>query len=184
MQNLGKATFKRQRTPKVAAEAAEWLQVGEDYVRTYRCQILYLGAGIAALGMGAQVVAGYSNAAPMWQVLAINAASVFWLLVMLRLTWAGKPGPAVAGATVCTYLTVCLGVLYLNGGYDGTHLYPVLWIYSVIGIVGLYGSWLLTIMTTIAGIAVVVGGKVTIPALLFGIGADQSWARVAAMSVW
>ena len=163
---------------------AEELQAGEDYVRTYRCQVSYLGVGLAALGTGAQVVAGHATAAPLWQVLAINAASAFWLLATLRLTWAGKPGRAVVGASVCMYLTVCLGVLHLNGGYDGTHLYPALWIYSVIGIVGLYGSWLLTVVTMVAGIAVVVGGKLAVPDLLFGIGADQSWARVAAMGAW
>ena len=183
-QNLGKAAFKRGRTPEAAAGVADELQAGKDYVRTYRCQVLYLGMGMAALGMGAQVVAGYATSAPPWHVFAINAASMFWLLVTFRLTWPGKPGAAVVGATVCTYLTVCLGLLYLNGGYDGTHLYPALWVYSVVGIVGLYGSWLLTIAATVAGIAVVICGKLAMPDLTFGIGADQSWARVAAMSVW
>ncbi|MGI4939869.1 MAG: diguanylate cyclase domain-containing protein, partial [Janthinobacterium lividum] len=184
LQNLGKTALKRRRAPEDAAEAVEALQAGEDYVHTYRCQVLHLAVGLAALGTGAQVVAGYATAAPLWQVLAINAASVLWLLVMLRLIWAGKPGRAVVGASVCMYLTVCLGLLHLNGGYDGTHLYPALWIYSVIGIVGLYGSWLLTVATMVAGIAVVVSGKLAAPDFLFGIGADQSWARVAAMSTW
>ncbi len=181
LQNLGKAVLKHWRTPEIVAEE---LQVGEDYVRTYRCQVLHLGVGIAALGTGAQVIAGCATAAPLWQVLAINTASAFWLLVTLRLTRAGKPGRAVVGASVCTYLTVCLGLLHLNGGYDGTHLYPALWAYSVIGIVGLYGSWLLTVMAAVAGIAVVVIGKLAAPGFVFGIGADQSWARVAAMSAW
>ena len=184
LQNLGKAALKHRRTPEDTAGAAEALQAGEDYVRTYRCQVLHLGVCLAALGTGAQVVAGYATGTAWWQVLAINAASVFSLLVTFRLTRVGKPGRAVVGASVCMYLTVCLGVLHLNGGYDGTHLYPALWIYSVIGIVGLYGSWLLTVATMVAGIAVVVGGKLAAPDLLFGIGADQSWARVAAMSAW
>ena len=86
LQNLGKATLKRRTTPEDATGAAEELQAGEDYVRTYRGQVLYLGVGLAALGTGAQVVAGCATAAPPWQMLAINAASVFWLLVTLRLT--------------------------------------------------------------------------------------------------
>ena len=50
LQNLGKATLKRQRALEVATGAAEWLQVGEDYVSTYHRQVLYLGMGMAALG--------------------------------------------------------------------------------------------------------------------------------------
>jgi len=90
----------------------------------------------------------------------------------------------VIGVAVCTFVTVAVGLLYLNGGYDGSHLYPALWIFSLVGIVGLYGSWLLTGLTIAAGIAVVVVGKLAIPDLLFGIGADQSWVRVGAMGVW
>ena len=153
-------------------------------MRTYRCHVLYLGAGMAALGMVAQAIAGYATAAPLWQVLAINAVSAFWLVVMLRFTRAGTLGPASIGATVGTYLTVTVGLLRLNHGWDGSHLYPALWIYSVIGIVGLYGSWLLTIAAAMAGVAVDVGGKLAAPDLLFGVGADQSWARVAAMTLW
>lgn len=80
LQHLCKTLFWRRTTPEIAAGAVEALQAGEDYVRIYRCHVLYLGVGMAALGMVAQVIAGCATATPLWQVLAINAASVFWLL--------------------------------------------------------------------------------------------------------
>ena len=102
---------------------------------------------MAALGTGAQAIAAYATSAPPWQALAIGAASVTWLLRLLGLAQAGNTGRPAVAATVCTFMTVTVGLLYLNGGYDGTHLYPALWIFSVVGIVGLYGSWLLTGLT-------------------------------------
>jgi diguanylate cyclase (GGDEF)-like protein/PAS domain S-box-containing protein len=167
-----------------AAGAVEALQASEDYVRIYRCHVLYLGVGMAALGIIAQFIAGYATAAPWWQMLAISAASVTGGLVMLWLAQAGRPGPVSFGVAIGTFLTTTAGLLYLNHGWDGSHLYPALWIYSVIGIVGLYGSWSQTVVAMVAGIAVAVAGKLAVPDLLFGVGADQSWARVAAMSLW
>ena len=181
LQHLRKATSGHRTTPGNVAEEA---RTGENYVQVYRRQVLYLGIGMAALGTGAQAIAAYATSAPPWQALAIGAASVTWLLRLLGLAQAGNTGRPAVGATVCTFMTVTVGLLYLNGGYDGTHLYPALWIFSVVGIVGLYGSWLLTGLTMGAGVAVVVAGKLAVPDLLFGVGADQSWTRIAAMAVW
>ena len=175
---------RRSSPPLVAPEASEKAQSDEDYVQVYRTQVLRLGVAMAALGAAAQPIAGYATSAPLWQVLAINAASVFWLVMMQRQIQTGKKWSRSVGIIVCTYLTVSLGLMHLNGGYDGSHLYPLLWMFSLIGIAGLYGSWLLIIAVMVSGTAVVVVGKLTTPDLTFGVGADQSWARIAAMALW
>ncbi len=161
-----------------------WLQAGVSYVTNYRCQIANLGAAMAAIGVAAQMIVGYQGGLPFWQPLAINVASMVWLSLIVWLARMRKVGVAATGATAGTFATVSLGLLYLNGGLDGSQLYPVLWIYSLIGIVGMYGSQLLTLSAVLAGVSVAVGGKLVIPDLLFGVGADQSWTRVAAMILW
>ena len=165
-------------------ENEAWLKAGVNYVKNYRCQISRLGAAMAAVGVAAQIIVGYSGSLPFWQPLAINITSGGWLVIVLWLARMRNVGLAATCATVGTFATVSLGLLYLNGGLDGSHLYPVLWVYSLTGIVGMYGSQPLSIMAFLAGLGIALGGKLIAPDFLFGVDADQSWMRVAAMVVW
>jgi len=72
----------------------------------------------------------------------------------------------------------------LNGGWDGSHLYPLLWTFTLISGVGLYGSWTFTVLVIGCGWAVCILGKLFWPDLAFGSGADQSWVRTIAQCVW
>ena len=155
-----------------------------NYTHAYRKQTLLVGLMMACLGTLAQVVAGLSLSAPPLRMVAVTGVSSAGLLVMAAMARTGQTGARSIGATICTYVTVTVGLLYINGGYDGSHLYPALWVFSLVGVVGMYGSWLLTTLAVGAGVGVVVIGESIVPDLLFGVGADHSWLRVAAMSAW
>ncbi len=155
-----------------------------NYVQAYRRQVAKLCIGMAALGTAAQVVAGASLGSPPGQMLAINGVALLSLVALFTVVRRQVAGAAVPVLLVFTFLNVTLGLIYLNGGYDGSHLYPALWVFSLVGIAGMYGSWLLTLLTAVVGIAVVLAGKLACPDLLFGVGADQSWTRIGAMGVW
>ena len=76
------------------------------------------------------------------------------------------------------------GLFYLNGGWDGSHLYPLLWAFTLITGLGLYGSWPFTVLIIGCGWAICIFGKLFWPDLAFGSGADQTWMRTIAQGTW
>lgn len=165
-------------------ENQAWRDSGINYVNHYRREVAYLGIGMACLGLAAQLAAGYLGAAPLSHVISINAISASCLLLLAVLARKKNTGVMLSNATAGTLIIIAVGLLYLDGGYRGSHFYPELWIFSLAGIVGMFGARLLTISTVFVGVGMVISGKLFWADLLFGPGGDQSWGRVAVTSLW
>jgi methyl-accepting chemotaxis protein len=152
-------------------------------LQDYRRQIFNLLTALVMIGVIAQVVAARTTGTPVWQMLAINAASICCIVLSRWSQGHLLPLWFMALSTLSGCVTG-VGLQYLNGGWDGTHLYPLLWVYALVSAVGLYGSWPFTVTVMVWGCFVVVFSKLVCPDLSFGVGADQSWTRVAAQSAW
>lgn len=149
----------------------------------YRRQIFDLLVGLVTVGIIAQdVAAGMTGAS--WQItLSINITCAT-LVVAARWSQFRLPPYIFYLITAAAGLSTAQGLFYLNGGWDGTHLYPLLWAFTLISSLGLYGSWPFTILAIGLGWVVCILGKLFCPDLTFGSGADQSWIRCIAQCAW
>jgi diguanylate cyclase (GGDEF)-like protein len=166
-------------TPQLSRAAAP-----ASYTRLYRQHIGYVGLTMALLGAVAQPVAGLMSGAPLWKILAVFLGSAACVAVNAFAQVARGYRNLRTAGVVGTYLAVAIGLVYLNGGLFNTALDPLLWVFSFLGLVGLYGSNMLTALSTLFFVASVILGKLYAPAETFGATADQSWERVATICTW
>ena len=149
----------------------------------YQRQVLDLLLGLIATGIIGQCVA----ASMMGQPFAMTFSIVLTCSAIVGVTkyWQTKVHPLLLQMSIIAAgLSTACGLFYLNGGWDGSHLYPLLWAFSIVSGVGMYGSWSLVWIFMGAGVFVAVGGRLACPDLTFGTGADQSWTRVVATLAW
>jgi methyl-accepting chemotaxis protein len=158
-------------------------QPGINLVRDYRRQLGRLLWGLLMIGVVAQLIAALIKAAPVWQVLPVTSASIG--LIMLAF-WARLHVHDKAFLIIATLAGFCTanGALFLNGGWDGSYLKPVLWLFVITSSVGLYGMWSFTFTIMLFGSLEAILGKLFCPDLTYGVGADQSWARVLFQDMW
>ena len=143
----------------------------------------FLRASILIGALAQPVAAMMTGNSLIWSV-ATAALSIAWVQFARYLLWQGTSWPILAPVMgACGGITTT-AFFYWNNGLDGTHLYPLLWTYTLITGAALMGSWLLTVLAMLLGLTVVVLGKLVYPDLLFGVGADSSWARVFGTLLW
>jgi len=135
------------------------------------------------VGIVAQDVAAAMTGASAQATFLINVACA-GLLVTARWGESRLQPRMFLLIAIAAGLSTAEGLFYLNAGWDGSHLYPLLWAFTLISGVGLYGSWPLTVLAIGCGWAVCISGKLFWPDATFGIGADQSWERAIAQCVW
>ena len=170
--------------PDVSAGFADEAANGSMLSPTaYQNQVLNLLLGLIATG-----ILGQGAAALLTKQSIVTAALIIItsasLVAMTKRLHSRIPQGQLFLLVIGSGLVTACGLFFLNGGWDGSHLYPLLWAFSIISGVGMYGSWALTAIFMLAGVFVTVGGKLVCPDLTFGLGADQSWTRVLSTLAW
>ena len=154
-----------------------------ELVAAYRRHIFDLLVGLCAIGVAAQGLAAAMTGASLLVTLGIMSICSS-CLILIALAQNRFPSTLFMALLIVVGFSTGQGLFYLNKGWDGSHLYPLLWGFSIVSFVGLYGRWPLTILAMLAGCAVNVLGKLFWPELTFGVHTDVSWARVAAHCSW
>ncbi len=158
-------------------------QTDETMAGQYQRQIFDLLSGFMMIGVIGQIGAAFLTGVPARTWLPVSLASAL-CVGGARLAQDRLPRPLFELCITLAGLVTAGGLEALNGGWNGSHLYPLVWVFSVNASVGLYGSWRFTAMVMIFGSLDSIIGKLAWPDLTFGAGADQSWHQVAALVSW
>ena len=154
-----------------------------EIVASYRRSILDLISVLILTGVVAQTVAAMMTGAPLALTLGINLSCAA-LLSAARLALTRLREVLYLTVFVGAGLSTAVGLCFLNRGWDGSHLYPMLWAFALSVTVGLYGTLRLAFVAGLFGCMISIGGKLLCPDQALGLGADQSWARVASQCIW
>ena len=163
---------------------AKEAMVQDDHSQTFRILHMNVLTGMLTFGIAIQGLATWVSGAAPWQAAVIMAACASLCAASLAVRLRKGPFSAAKLALMITYQATTMGIIYLNGGLYNTLLDPTLFAFCFVSLVGLDGTWSMTISGVLVGWLYMVAGKLFVPDHYYGINSGMTWPRTFVHMAW